>query len=626
MDFIIPNYTIPAQHTVYVNFAFNFNDDTHDRFHIVWAEAIVHQPRHLHHFVVTGCSEKIPEHEVGVPYGSFGSRRECQTPMAGNAFWVPGVKMFSQPLSSGVPVGSAAGIVGFNVNVHYTDANLHPGTVSQDGFRLFYTPTLRPRQQGTLPVMGIGFNPQMFVPPYTARYFVSRECIATMDEPVRVISSFYHAHLIGSEMYQTIIRDSTGERFDLGSQSFWYYNDQSLFNLLGRNITLYPGDRVQSTCVFDSRGRPQATPMSVATTDEMCFATIQVEVLGDGAARSSVRCMPGAQDYVWTGELASHERGWDMIYNHSVDRGALIFEGGRKSGRLVRDRTQDPNFVTASERSAAAGSVWPLLVADLMHQYDLNSDGSLSVDEQIRARSRNPWAMAWPVDYDHYVQTPAHQINRVFAQFYYFDVLIARNMKLLRERNSQDRDPPTQCPEGYAPVDGKCFGGLTWNSGHRDGSDGPVSAPVNCSKAMEMCQAQGAVLPTIASVKQNEAALMMAGFLDESGGSELLGHFADHAICLDMVRSGDEWGWRDGSADTFTMWSEKAIEATDSVAVLDQQGLWHGEGPAFEARVVLCQTPGPALDQVSMSQSLKRAFGLRIMVGLPALVSAAWQA
>ena len=59
MDWIIRNYTIPPQPTTYVEFQFNFDDDTQPVFHIIWGEAIVDQPKHLHHFVVLGCTQTI---------------------------------------------------------------------------------------------------------------------------------------------------------------------------------------------------------------------------------------------------------------------------------------------------------------------------------------------------------------------------------------------------------------------------------------------------------------------------------------------------------------------------------------------------------------------------------------
>ena len=60
MDWIIRNYKIPPVPTTYVNFHFNFDDDTQPVFHVIWGEAIVDQPNHLHHFVLTGCTERIP--------------------------------------------------------------------------------------------------------------------------------------------------------------------------------------------------------------------------------------------------------------------------------------------------------------------------------------------------------------------------------------------------------------------------------------------------------------------------------------------------------------------------------------------------------------------------------------
>ena len=50
----IKNYTLPVRRTTYVDMAWNFDDDSAELFHIVYGDAIVDQPKHLHHFVVTG--------------------------------------------------------------------------------------------------------------------------------------------------------------------------------------------------------------------------------------------------------------------------------------------------------------------------------------------------------------------------------------------------------------------------------------------------------------------------------------------------------------------------------------------------------------------------------------------
>ena len=65
MEWRVRNYTPPQRETVYVDVIFNFDDELHDDYHIVFAEALVDQPTYLHHYVVQGCTERIdPEYEA----------------------------------------------------------------------------------------------------------------------------------------------------------------------------------------------------------------------------------------------------------------------------------------------------------------------------------------------------------------------------------------------------------------------------------------------------------------------------------------------------------------------------------------------------------------------------------
>eukprot|EP00418_Pyrodinium_bahamense_P058444 CAMPEP_0179183726 /NCGR_PEP_ID=MMETSP0796-20121207/91062_1 /TAXON_ID=73915 /ORGANISM="Pyrodinium bahamense, Strain pbaha01" /LENGTH=286 /DNA_ID=CAMNT_0020887613 /DNA_START=1 /DNA_END=857 /DNA_ORIENTATION=- len=171
MELFVDNYTIPTKVTTYVDFAWNFEDETADIFHIVWAEAIVRTPKHLHHYVVRGCAKRWPAEQVGRPLpASSAGMLACETPIGG---WAPGKHIVSTPSFAGVPVGKAVGIVAFLVNVHYDNPGLNAGVVSNDGMRIHYTPTLRRESIGDLSVMKLSANPLIALPPHKRRYFIT---------------------------------------------------------------------------------------------------------------------------------------------------------------------------------------------------------------------------------------------------------------------------------------------------------------------------------------------------------------------------------------------------------------------------------------------------------------------
>ena len=59
-------YPITCFRTTYIDFVFNLPEDLPDIVHIVYGEAIISQPQHLHHFVITGCPERFNKSEVGI--------------------------------------------------------------------------------------------------------------------------------------------------------------------------------------------------------------------------------------------------------------------------------------------------------------------------------------------------------------------------------------------------------------------------------------------------------------------------------------------------------------------------------------------------------------------------------
>ena len=150
---------------MYVDVIFNFDDELHDDYHIVFAEALVDQPTYLHHYVVQGCTERIdPEYE-GIPlqeikFGGKNMRRNiltrCQEQIGG--FWAPGDRpMWDIPTNTGVRIGKGSNIKAFSVNIHYTGGNTAPAKSvrPRDGMKIFYTPDLRPKTHVITPLVRI---------------------------------------------------------------------------------------------------------------------------------------------------------------------------------------------------------------------------------------------------------------------------------------------------------------------------------------------------------------------------------------------------------------------------------------------------------------------------------------
>lgn len=349
-EVFIDNYSIPSERTTYVDIAWNFPDSSADLFHIVFAEAIVRNAKNLHHYVVRGCSEKWPADKVGKPI----TRQDmgaCSVRFGG---WAPGSEVVSTPPWLGRPIGKSVGIVAFAVQVHYDNPMNEVGRISNDGMRIFYTPTLRNETENNFPIATVSINPGMGIPAGKARFFMTRSCQVEVKDkqgqPAKyhVATVSYHAHLLGREMYLELTQGN--KTVDFGSERIWHFDDQYNKNMLLMNITLQTGDHLQSSCIFNSMERAHTTIMGPETTDEMCWATLQgwpgdVEV--------------GCRGHVWTGELAENESGLGLALHHPESVAADVWDGSvlTSGGELVKGGLTDVCF-----DSLPLQSVCPMLV------------------------------------------------------------------------------------------------------------------------------------------------------------------------------------------------------------------------------------------------------------------------
>jgi len=401
-EFRIQPYPIPIETTTYIDVVFNLPDDLPPLVHIVFGEAIISQPKHLHHFVLTGCTTKYDVQEEGVPLDSPPS--DCFIPLAQ---WAPGSGLFSfgttPDLSVGVAIGSAMGVQAVALNIHYTDGEYEDDgesyKIATDGIKVYYTTDLRDYTSVNTPLINVAFGPlDMYVPPSTERYFLTKTCMVdtkckdatdkqlqvaaymlglsseeenTADTkndtdtaisemlaniscptfkpfcsmggeigsyvqqlcPVtcglcsignsdndgndnngenprnptsyRATSIIYHAHLLGSEMYATLLREKDeGDEMivkDLKSSEFWNFDYQAATAMdneyeiqvdtsssstttsdgnegieLVKGVAIKAGDKIQATCVYNSMYREKKTRFGLTTYDEMCFIHLQV--------------------------------------------------------------------------------------------------------------------------------------------------------------------------------------------------------------------------------------------------------------------------------------------------------------------------------------------------------------
>jgi dopamine beta-monooxygenase len=326
VELFFDKFAIPEVRTTYVDFALNFPEsafkDPNATYHIVRADTIIDNKKHLHHYVITGCSTRFPDSMHGKPYQ--GKTANCQIPLGG---WAPGRSIFSMPPWIGQPFGPGAGIVALRVNVHYDNPDGEAGAVDSSGLRFWYTATLRNHTLFRLATTQTSRNPLIIVPPGVKRWFLTRRCEvgikkAGTDIPaeLQVWGIGYHAHLLGREMYTEIFLSGNKTPMSLGSEAKWHFDDQELRNVYSAGVTLRTGDVLQTTCVMDASSRKTKTIFGRETTDEMCWQ----QVAGwskDGVVEAECK------GYLWSGALADGEPGFGIATRHPYIHAPIVLDG-----------------------------------------------------------------------------------------------------------------------------------------------------------------------------------------------------------------------------------------------------------------------------------------------------------
>ena len=94
-------------------------------------------------------------------------------------------------------------------------------------------------------------------------------CTRRLKAPVTLIASFIHMHALGKGAAVRRWRNGT-ELPPLAQLKAFDYGYQSWTPIPAGAEALYPGERVELTCTYDSRGRAKRTTFGWDTADEMC--------------------------------------------------------------------------------------------------------------------------------------------------------------------------------------------------------------------------------------------------------------------------------------------------------------------------------------------------------------------
>ena len=172
----------------------------------------------------------------------------------------------------------------------------------------------------------------------------------------------YHAHLLGREMYTTLLPNKRSDvPVDLESKDLWIFDFQLTYPIRDTRsddpvFRVYPGDKIQTTCVYDSTLRDTATSFFLSTYDEMCVnqLAVLVDTPATGAASGasllarlnalSFNCAVDDDSAIWNGSLDADEDGRDIWKDHPMQDADCTFPVGTADGQLIFLGDSTPTF------------------------------------------------------------------------------------------------------------------------------------------------------------------------------------------------------------------------------------------------------------------------------------------
>jgi len=270
MSYTFDNFAVPNLSTNYFCKGFYLPDDMD--YHIITVEPIKDNQEMLHHMIFYATVDYVGDdyfHCSEMPAGS--------TPLLA---WAVGAKGVVLPDNVGIRIGKTAGRYAA-LQIHYDNPNMWSGRTDSSGVKVTLTSELRPMDLGYF-LVGAWTKP-IRIPPALPYFEITSECetdsvlnkTAYKHPEYSILMAGLHMHLMGRQMYTEQFRPDpeTGELVSLGvigCDDFFNYNDQTGSPPF-TNVTIRPGDRMITHCMYDSTMKTTTTIGCESTECEMCL-------------------------------------------------------------------------------------------------------------------------------------------------------------------------------------------------------------------------------------------------------------------------------------------------------------------------------------------------------------------
>ncbi|XP_049873165.1 tyramine beta-hydroxylase [Pectinophora gossypiella] len=269
---------VPGTDTTYWCKVFKLPDYiTRAPHHIIQFEsAITHGNEGLvHHMEVFYC-DADPDKAIPLYEGNcFAINRPEATKVCSKvkAAWAMGATPFTYPEEAGLPLGGPQANKYVMLEVHYNNPELKSDWVDSSGVVLHVTANRR-RYDAAIMELGLEYTDKMAIPGGQKAFPVSGYCIPQCTgvglppAGITVFGSQLHTHLTGVAVWTRHSRG--GVELPMLNRDMHYSTHFQEIRILHRPVKILPGDFLETTCIYRTVDRENATIGGHAITDEMC--------------------------------------------------------------------------------------------------------------------------------------------------------------------------------------------------------------------------------------------------------------------------------------------------------------------------------------------------------------------
>lgn len=273
---IINDYAVPSDKvTTYSCTAFELDLPPGGNVTMVGADPVLGTksgPLVAHHLLVYVCPKgELFNNLLKNGTSTCGSNGELPNPTffcTGLIYsWAIGIGRFVTPDNVGFVLGDD---VGYVMEVHYDNNARTPGIIDRSGARLYYS-SARPIEAGTMwlgdTVLDLRDEKVKSNLEYESN--CPSNCTSNFKQPLKIFGSFLHMHTTGKSISTKRYHANGTFAETVSAVDFWSNDHQMLTQFMPPKI-VQPGDRLSTTCVYDTRKRPD-TIFGSETQNEMCM-------------------------------------------------------------------------------------------------------------------------------------------------------------------------------------------------------------------------------------------------------------------------------------------------------------------------------------------------------------------